>query len=183
MGFNSVFKGLRGTLSCGTSGYCRRNKKKRSSEFQPIDCGTGLWSLLMECVSRRSLENTETIITTPKVAGVQREFWRLTFESCLRDRLSCLPLHEFVQSLYVTAVTVPRTRTRALYSIFFRINYSLHWLDGGKSHGLTLLRTPSNCCASPTPPPASPVYLHYNPSSRLAILFTRMFDIHTFKDD
>lgn len=123
-------------------------------EFQPINCGAGLWSLLMESVSRRSLENTETIIMTLKVAGVQREFWRLTFVSCLRDRLSWLPLHGFVQSLYVTAVTVPRTRTRALYYIFFRINYSLHWLDGGKSHGLTLLRTPSNCCASlhPTSP-------------------------------
>jgi len=126
-------------------------KKKCSLEFQPINCGTGLWSQLMECVSRRSLENTETIIMTPKVAGVQREFWRLTFESCLRDRLSWLPFHGFVQSLYITAVTVPRTRTRALYSIFFRINYSLHWLVGGKSHGLTLLRTPSNCCASPHP--------------------------------
>ena len=130
-------------------------KKKCSLEFQPINCGTGLWSQLMECVSRRSLENTETIIMAPKVAGVQREFWRLTLESCLWDLLSWLPFHGFFQSLYVTALTEPRTRTRAPYSVFFRINYSLHWLDGGKSHGLTLLRTPSNCCASPhpTPPP------------------------------
>jgi hypothetical protein len=49
-------------------------KKKYWLVFQPINCGTGLWSQLMECVSRSSLENTETIIMTPKVAGVQREF-------------------------------------------------------------------------------------------------------------
>lgn len=156
-------------------------KKKCWLEFQPIDCGTGLWSQLMECVSRRSLENTETIIMTPKVAGVQREFWRLTFESCLRDRLSWLPFHGFVQYLYVTAVTVPRTRTRALYSIFFRINYSLHWLDGGKSHGLTLLRTPSNCCASPHrafPRPSVPTLYPLQSSSHS--VYTNV-DIHTFK--
>jgi len=49
-------------------------KRKCLSEFQTINCGAGLLSQLMECVSRRSLENTETIIMTPKVAGVQREF-------------------------------------------------------------------------------------------------------------
>lgn len=158
-------------------------KKKYWLVFQPINCGTGLWSQLMECVSRSSLENTETIIMTPKVAGVQREFWRLTFESCLRDRLSWLPFHGFVQYLYVSAVTVPRMRTRALYSIFFRINYSLHWLDGGKSHGLTLLRTPSNCCASPHRTSLHPSVTTLYPLQSSSHSVYTIVDIHTFKDN